>query len=90
MDGYDRGNHTKYSLKVHLVFVTKYRKPIFHDPGRAENVKQFLYDVSKRYNYRIICMETETDHVHLLLAYGPNIRISDIVLHLKQYSTYQM
>ena len=26
MDGYTRAGHAKYSLKVHLIFVTKYRK----------------------------------------------------------------
>ena len=25
MDGYCRGSHSKYSLKVHIIFVTKYR-----------------------------------------------------------------
>ena len=29
MDDYDRGGHSKYSMKVHIIFVTKYRKKIF-------------------------------------------------------------
>ena len=29
MDSYNRGGHSKYSLKVHIIFVTKYRKNIF-------------------------------------------------------------
>lgn len=29
MDDYDRGGYTKYSLMVHIIFVTKYRKKIF-------------------------------------------------------------
>ena len=47
MDGYDRGGHTKYSLKAHLIFVTKYRKHIFTRKMHAECVKQFLYDAAK-------------------------------------------
>ena len=90
MDGHDRGGHTKYSLKAHLIFVTKYRKPVFGDTVRAEDVKQSLYEASERNDYRIICMETDTDHVHILIAYRPDTCISDIVLRLKQYSTYQM
>lgn len=90
MDGYDHGGHTKYSLKVHMIFVTKYRKPIFRDHVRADDVKQYLYDASGKYGYRIIQMETDTDHVHMLIAYKPDTCISDIALHLKQYSTYQM
>lgn len=29
MDSYKRGGHSKYSLKVHIIFVTKYRKKLF-------------------------------------------------------------
>ena len=35
-------------------------------------------------------METDKDHVHMLLKYSPNVSVSDIVKQLKQYSTYQM
>lgn len=90
MDGYNRGGHSKYSMKVHLIFVTKYRKKIFMSDRRADDVKQFLYDSSRKYGYRIIQMETDKDHVHILLEYNPKVSVSDIVRMLKQYSTYQM
>ena len=51
MDDYNRGGHSKYSMKVHLIFVTKYRKKIFKSDNRADDVKQFLYDVVKKYGY---------------------------------------
>ena len=57
---------------------------------RANDVKQFLYDASGKYGYRIIQMETDKDHVHILLEYNPKVSVSDIVRQLKQYSTYQM
>lgn len=90
MDDYNRGGHSKYSMKVHLIFVTKYRKKIFKFDKRADDVKQFLYDAAKKYGYEIIQMETDKDHVHILLEYSPKISVSDIVRQLKQYSTYQM
>ena len=90
MDGYDRGGHTKYSLKAHLIFVTKYRKHIFTRKMHAECVKQFLYDAAKQYGCQIIQMETDKDHVHILLGYQPDKSVSNIVKYLKQYSTYQM
>jgi len=90
MDNYNRGGHSKYSMKVHLIFVTKYRKKIFKSDKRANDVKQFLYDAVKKYNYEIIQMETDKDHIHILLEYSPNVSVSDIVKQLKQYSTYQM
>jgi putative transposase len=90
MDDYIRGGHSKYSLKVHLIFVTKYRKQIFKSNKRADDVKQFLHDAVKKYGYVIIQMETDKDHVHMLLEYSPKVSVSDIVKQLKQYSTYQM
>ena len=90
MDDYNRGGYSKHSMKVHLIFVTKCRKKIFKIDKQADDVKQFLYDVSKKYNYKIIQMETDKDHVHILLEYSPKVSVSDIVKQLKQYSTYQM
>ena len=90
MDDYNRGGHSKYNMKVHLIFVTKYRKQIFKSGKRADDVKQFLYDAVKKYGYDIIQMEIDKDHVHILLEYSPKVSVSDIVKQLKQYSTYQM
>lgn len=90
MDGYNRGGHSKYSMKVHLIFVTKYRKKVFESDKYADDVKQFLYDAAKKYGYHIIQMETDKDHVHVLLEYSVNVSVSEVVKRLKQYSTYQM
>lgn len=35
-------------------------------------------------------METDKDHVHILLSYKPDVKVSIIVKELKQYSAYQM
>lgn len=90
MSNYCRGGHSKYSLKVHLIFVTKYRKKIFNYKNIDEDVKQFFYDVSTKYHYKIIQMETDKDHIHILLEYNPNDKISEIVKYLKQYTTYMI
>lgn len=90
MDDYNRGGHSKYSMKVHIIFVTKYRKKIFSSSTRGEDVKQFLHEGTKKYGYSIIQMETDKDHVHILLEYSPNVCVSTIVKQLKQYSTYKM
>lgn len=90
MDDYERGGHTKYSMKVHLIFVTKYRRKIFAAGRMADDVKQSLYDAAKRYGYKTIRMETDKDHVHMLLGYSPKESVSDMARHLKQYSTHRM
>lgn len=90
MGDYNRGGHTKYSLKVHPIFVTKYRKGIFKLDTVSDDVKKYLYDCAKKYDFKIIQMETDTDHVHILLDYDPEISVSVITKYLKQYSTYHL
>lgn len=90
MDGYSRGGHSKYSMKVHIIFVKKYRKKLFALGKYGDDVKQFLYDAAKKYGYTIIHMETDEDHVHILLEYSPKVSVSNIVKQLKQYSTYKL
>lgn len=56
MDNYNRNIHKKYSLKVHLIFVTKYRKKIFTSKELNMNLKNIMYDIAKKYHYKIIQM----------------------------------
>lgn len=79
MDDYNRDGHSKYSMKVHLIFVTKYRKRIFKSDKRTDDVKQFLYDAAKKYGYNIIQMETDKNHAHILPEYNTKTSVLDIV-----------
>ena len=75
-------------MKVHIILVTKYRKQLFTYHKLNEDVKQYLYEASEKLKCNIIRMETDKDHVHILLEYKPSQRVSDIVAGLKQNSTY--
>ena len=90
MDGYRRGGHTKYSLKVHIIFVTKYRRRIFDREPENQSVKELMHLAAESYGFDIIRMETDGDHIHMLIDYRPGMTIPDIVKYMKQYSTYYM
>ncbi len=90
MDDYKRGGHSKHSMKVHLIFVTKYRRKTFDIRHMKDDIKQFLYDATKGQPFGVLQMETDKDHVHMLIEYNPTISVSVMVKHLKQYSIYQM
>ena len=72
------------------MFVTKYRKILFEDTKLNDDIKQYLFDASNKYGYTILEMKTDEDHIHILLSYSPDVKVSIIVKELKQYSTYQM
>ena len=87
MDKYQHRRHNKNLLMVHLIFVTKYRKKILF--GNFNNdVKQYIFDICQERHWYIKRMETDKDHVHILLQYNPTDSIKNIVSLLKQKSTY--
>jgi REP element-mobilizing transposase RayT len=69
---YNRHNRRKYSLKVHIVLVTKYRKQILKG-SIADDVKQKIYDICNSKGYDIIAMETDKDHIHFLINYDTTV-----------------
>lgn len=89
MSKYKRHNRRKYNLKVHIVLVTKYRKQILKGPI-ADDVKQKIYDICSFEGYSVIAMETDKDHIHLLISYDTTDRVRDIVRQIKQKTTYYL
>lgn len=87
MDIYQHRRHNKNLLMVHLIFVTKYRKKIVLDDFR-DAVKQYLFNTYVKNHWYVKRMETDQDHVHILLQYNPTDSITHIVSILKQHSTY--
>ena len=86
---YNRHNRRKYSLKVHIVLVTKYRKQLLKD-SIADDVKQKIFDIANTYGYEIVAIETDKDHIHFLLIYDTTDRVCDIVKIVKQETTYYL
>ena len=86
---YYRHNRRKYSLKVHIVLVTKYRKQLLQG-SIADDVKQKILDIANTCGYEIVAMETDKDHIHFLLSYDATDRVCDIVKIVKQETTYYL
>lgn len=84
---YQHRRHNKNLLMVHLIFVTKYRKKIFFG-ALQDDVKQYIFETAKEHHWYVKRIETDKDHLHLLLQYNPIDSITEIVQMLKQYSTY--
>lgn len=85
---YKSKNHSKFILTYHIIFVCKYRKKLLIKYG--EDVKQIMYDISKRYDFDIKEMGVDKDHIHMMISSVPKIFPLQIVRVLKQQSTIQM
>ena len=86
---YNRHNRRKYSLKVHIVPVIKYRKQLLKG-SISDDVKQKIFDIANTRGYEIIAMETDKDHIHFLISYDTTDRVCDIVKIVKQETTYYL
>ena len=86
---YNRHNRRKYSLKVHIVLVTKYCKQLLKG-SIIDDVKQKIFDIANARGYEIIALETDKDHIHFLLSYDTTDRVCDIAKIVKQETTYYL
>lgn len=86
MHKYQHRRHNKNLLMVHIIFATKYRKPILVGSVR-EDVMQSIYDTCTQYHWYIKKMETDKNHIHLLIQYNPTDSITKLVSRLKQHTT---
>lgn len=79
---YIRTRHSVYMLTYHMIFVTKWRKPVISD-----KIGDFMKDTARRlclgYGGEVLAAETDRDHIHLLVSMPPTCDISLIVRSLK-------
>ena len=86
MKKYHTKNRCKYLLKLHIVFVVKYRKSILNG-AIADDIKQFCMDVCKKSDVEVDMLNTDKDHIHLLVDVPPTLSPTSLVQYLKQETT---
>ncbi len=86
MKNYRLGAHTKTDLKVHLVWVPKYRKRVLVGEV-ATRVRDIIRQIAAEHELEIISGKVSSDHVHIFISYRPNKDISDIMKNLKGISS---
>lgn len=88
MNKYETFSHAKTSIKYHIIFSTKYRRKCLdqiHD-----SVISAFKEVEEHSDFKILCMELDKDHIHLLVQFKPHWSIEQVVHRLKQMSTYNI
>ena len=73
---YKSKNHSKFILTYHFIY--------------GDDIKQIMYDISKKYDFDIKEMEVDKDHIHLMLESVPKISPLQIVRVIKQQSTIRI
>ena len=82
----NKGSHSVYSIHLHLVFVTKYRRKVLSF-AMLERMKEIFAGVCEKAKSELIEFSGESDHVHLLVSMAPHIKVSQLVTNLKASSS---
>ena len=86
MRRYQVGAHTKHDLKVHLVWIPKYRKKVLTG-DIAIRVRDLIRQIAMEHEITILSGKVACDHIHVLVAYRPHVDVSTIVQWLKGISS---
>ena len=86
MRRYRLGAHTKTDLKVHLVWIPKYRKRALVGEV-AVPARDILRQIAMEHELEIITGKVSVDHIHMFISYRPTQNVSKIVQWLKGISS---
>jgi putative transposase len=86
---YRKTAHSIYDLKYHVVWITKYRKPVLHGQI-AMRLRELIRQTCKTLDVYIISGQVSVDHVHLLVSVPPDLAVSVLVQRLKGRSSRRM
>jgi len=83
---YKQGYRCVYSLNIHLVLVTKYRRKIINQPI-LKRLNEIFDSTCQKWECELTEFNGEPDHVHLLISYPPDVAVSKLVNNLKTVSS---
>jgi len=86
---YRKTAHSVYDLKYHVVWITKYRKPVLRGEV-ALRLRELIRQTCASLEVYIISGHVSADHVHLLLSVPSHLAVSELVQRLKGRSSRRL
>lgn len=82
MQLYRNSSHTRFDLKYHLIWTTKYRKPVL--TGKiGYRVRDLIREICQTLSVQILRGHVSTDHVHIFVSAPPQLSVSKLAQYLK-------
>ena len=82
MENYRKSSHCIYDIKYHLVWITKYRKPVI--TGQiAIRTREIVRMICQSNEVKILAGHVGSDHIHLLVSVSPHLSASKLVRYIK-------
>ena len=89
MENYRTGSHSRYDLKYHFVWVTKYRRKVLTGEVGIR-VRDLVREVCLANEIEILRVSVSGDHVHVLLSCPPTMSPSKIMQYIKGKSSRKL
>jgi putative transposase len=77
------------SNRVHIVWCPKYRKAVLTG-DIAETVSMHIKRAADNNNVKILALNVQPDHVHIVAQIPPRVSLSRAVMHMKGVSSFQV
>ena len=86
---YNKGKHTTFYHRYHLVWITKYRYKVLAGDVRLR-VREIIRQVCAENRVEIIKGVLASDHVHMFVSVPPSLSISDLMRKMKGRSSHKV
>jgi putative transposase len=87
VDRYAQNAGAVFSLKYHLVWCAKYRRPVLGPPVERR-LKALLRKKAREIGVTIHTLEVMADHVHLFVESDPTRCVAELVNRLKGFTSH--
>lgn len=82
-------SHAVYSLRLHIVLITKYRRKTL-TPELLDALREIFEKILADWRCSLVAFGGDVDHVHLLVAIHPALNIAGLINNLKSASSRRM
>lgn len=86
---YAKNNGAVFTLKFHLVWCPKFRRPVLVGPI-ATRLERLLHQIAKELDATVHALEVMPDHVHLFLESDPTRSVAELVNRFKGRTSHDL
>ena len=89
MSNYRKGSHSVFSIHLHMVWITRYRKKILSG-DIAQGAMSLIRGICEKHQVEIFKGHIAPDHIHLFVSIPPNLAVSKLTQQLKGRTSHAM
>lgn len=86
MARYRTAAHSRYTIFYHLVFLPRFRQKVLTNVEIDKELKAIIKQMAPFHDWVIGEMETDQDHIHILLSAPPRYSPSQVVKLIKTWT----